>query len=133
MRMTLETGYEWTKTTFYKVVRDFNQHRPRVVWGSPTCGPYSIVQNLNQRTEDQVRELELKSVAVKPRIEKVIHFLNYANSKGSVVVFEHPLTASSWQFVPAPFNFTANNYECRVDGCRLGVKIICTMSRFSNL
>ena len=59
MRMTLEAGYDWTKASTYdKAVRDFNKYRPRMVWGSPTCGPYSSVQNMNNRSEQQVRDLE---------------------------------------------------------------------------
>ena len=34
--------------------------RPQHVWISTECGPYSPIQNLNQRTEEQRQELEAK-------------------------------------------------------------------------
>ena len=34
--------------------------KPKLVWLSPVCGPYSVMQNINQRSEQQKQELETK-------------------------------------------------------------------------
>ena len=34
--------------------------KPRWIWVSPPCGPTSTIQNLNQRTDEQIRNLQQK-------------------------------------------------------------------------
>ena len=117
MRLTLENGYDWTDPeTIIKAIELFHLHNPKMVRGSPLCGPFSSVQNLNQKDEAQCADLELKREYSRKMIVNVFSFLEYA-----LVVFEHPLTASSWQKIPQLAKFRAENHECRVDGWQLGV------------
>ena len=51
----LETG-EGVKN----VISQIDLHRPRHVWISPICGPYSPLQAINQRSPEQVQELQEK-------------------------------------------------------------------------
>ena len=42
------------------VISQIDLHRPRHVWISPICGPYSPLQAINQRSPEQVQELQEK-------------------------------------------------------------------------
>ena len=106
VRMTLENGYDWTKKeTLERAKRQYDQLRPKMVWGSPTCGPFSAAQNMNQNTPEQCEELHQKRIYSASMIENIIEFLNYAAAHGAITVFEHPLTATSWQMIPALFKY----------------------------
>ena len=43
-----------------RVLKLIDEQRPQHVWISPECGPYSIMQNVNQRNPQQVADLESK-------------------------------------------------------------------------
>ena len=49
-----------TKEGLRHVLDRIRQERPANVWVSPPCGPYSPIQNLNQRSEAQKQELQAK-------------------------------------------------------------------------
>ena len=49
-----------TNAGIHQVVHAIQQHRPKHVWLSPPCGPYSVMQNVNQRTPEQRADLEEK-------------------------------------------------------------------------
>ena len=42
------------------VLDKIDLHDPEHVWLAPECGPYSVMQNVNQRTEQQKQELAEK-------------------------------------------------------------------------
>ena len=82
MRLTLENGFDWTKpSTLARAKKLFDLHLPRMVWGSPECGPFSAVQNLNQGTQEQIDDLQQKRRHSADMIMNVLEFLQYARDK----------------------------------------------------
>ena len=58
LRMGLWNDYDFSKTkTVEKAIADIDAHRPLHVHGSPPCTPWTIMQNINQRTEEQCARL----------------------------------------------------------------------------
>ena len=58
---SLWNGCDLRKGTGVRMVLDqIDLHQPEHVWLSPECGPYSVMQNINQRTEAQRLSLEEK-------------------------------------------------------------------------
>ena len=43
-----------------RTLEELRLWKPRKVWWSPPCDPFSSLQNINQRTEEQVRKLKAK-------------------------------------------------------------------------
>ena len=56
--------------------------KPQHVWMSPVCGPYSIMQQANQRTESQRQDLEEKRRAAFETVRRLCHHLSILFSKG---------------------------------------------------
>ena len=60
-RLSIWNGYDLTTNSGLKAVFDkIDVLRPEHVWLSPDCGPYSIMQNVNQRTPEQCEALAEK-------------------------------------------------------------------------
>ena len=60
-RLSLWNGCDLsTNEGIRKAVQVIDLKRPRNVWLSPVCGPYSLMQNANQRTPEQVEALQEK-------------------------------------------------------------------------
>ena len=56
-----------TSAGLRSVIDAVDVHMPQMVWLAPECGPYSAMQNLNQKTEEQQQTLEEKRrLALKP-------------------------------------------------------------------
>ena len=60
-RCSLFNGYDLgTNDGIHKVIQDIDQFHPEHVWLSPVCGPFSAMQNVNQRTDLQKQNLSEK-------------------------------------------------------------------------
>ena len=58
LRMSLWNQYDFAKkTTVEKAKADIIQFCPRHLHANPPCTPFSLLQNLNQRTEEQREKL----------------------------------------------------------------------------
>ena len=89
--MGLWNHYDFTKTeTVEKAMADIDAHRPLHVHGSPSYTPFTIVQNVNQRTEEQCARLAKQRRWGKKVILNRLEVLRYALGKGCQVSFEHP-------------------------------------------
>ena len=49
-----------TNSGVHGVINEITTLKPKHVWLSPLCGPYSVMQNINQRTPQQCEELAQK-------------------------------------------------------------------------
>ena len=49
-----------TESGTQKVLEEIRLYRPRKVWWSPPCDPFSSWQVCNQRTEEQIKKLKAK-------------------------------------------------------------------------
>merc|ERR1711994_606699 len=58
----------WTKEDFdlsqpagwQAAIQRLRELRPKRLWLSPPCGPFSVMQNVNQRTPEQIKALTKK-------------------------------------------------------------------------
>ena len=61
MRLSLWNQHDLGTNEGVRAVLDkIDLHDPEHVWLAPECGPYSVIQNVNQRTEQQKQELAEK-------------------------------------------------------------------------
>ena len=54
-RWTIDDFDLSTEEGFLRAEKRLRQLQPRRLWLSPECGPFSQLQNANQRTEEQVK------------------------------------------------------------------------------
>ena len=60
-RLSIWNGYDLTTNSGLKSILDkIDSLKPEHVWLSPDCGPYSIMQNVNQRSPEQCEALAEK-------------------------------------------------------------------------
>lgn len=79
------------------VLNKIDLHRPKHVWVSPICGPYSVMQNINQRTEEQKASLEAKrKSALKQYVACGIIF-RYCHQRGIDVTWEWSQSCQAWR------------------------------------
>ena len=71
--------------------------RPQHVWISTECGPYSPIQNLNQRTEEQRQELEAKRRDVLRQYVGASCVMHYAIQKGCHTSWEWSEKSHAWR------------------------------------
>ena len=97
--------------------------KPRAAHGSPPCTYHSTVQNANQRTDEQ-KAYQRRGRKWATRImQRVIWLFMYARDKhGTVISFEHPAGATSWQQVPELQALRAECYETVTHGCMWGLR-----------
>ena len=105
-----------------KAISDIDAHRPLHVHGSPPCTPWTIMQNINQRTEEQCARLAKQRRWGRKVILNVLKVLRHALAKGCQVSFEHPVAASSWRMIPELFDFWTQLYERVTYGCAWGFR-----------
>ena len=125
-RLGLHNGYDLsTRYGYRKAAAFLREHKPRNVHMAPACFPWSQFQNINQRTEKQVKDLQEKR-----RVGRKV--LKHLESLAEIQIQElqgelsgeQPWTASSWQersWHRHRISKMAGG-SFRVDGCRFGMK-----------
>ena len=79
------------------VLTAIDRLEPNHVWLAPECGPYSMMQNINQRNDKQRADLELKRRdALKQYVGCAIIF-QYCIQKGIHVTWELSQTCQAWR------------------------------------
>ena len=107
-----------------RMLEEFRAERPRHIHFSPTCGPESTIQNLNQRTLDQVLNLERKRHRVRRiqrHIKMIIHNLALSNPDIHTSV-EQPGSCGSWRGEFADLKQDPTRTTCVIDGCGYGMR-----------
>ena len=95
--------------------------RPQHVWISTECGPYSPMQNCNQRSEQQILDLEKKRRDARKQYLGGLVVAYFARSEGSEVHWEWSRRCRAWRwknfehFREHMGTFTAIVGGCRVD------------------
>lgn len=79
------------------IMEAIDQLDPQHVWVSPECGPYSPMQNLNQRTEQQRADLEAKRREALKQYVGASCVLHYAIQKGCHVTWEWSEKCYAWR------------------------------------
>ena len=97
-RLSLWNGCDLsTNEGIRKAVQVIDLKRPRNVWLSPVCGPYSLMQNANQRTPEQVEALqEKRRHALKQYVGCCIIY-SYAVRAGCHATWEWSQSCLGWR------------------------------------
>ena len=80
-----------------RVLGKIDSEHPEHVWLSPECGPYSIMQNINQRTEEQRANLAEKRREVLKQYVGCSLIFHYCVQKGIHVTWEWSQTCQAWR------------------------------------
>ena len=106
-----------------KIIHDIDHLRPTHVWMSPICGPYSVMQNINQRTPEQCANLqEKRREALKQYVGCAIIF-EYCVQKGIHVSWEWSQSCEAWRLPLIQRLVKKHNpYFSITRGCQVNLK-----------
>ena len=76
---------------------DIEELQPDLIIGCPPCGPYSSLQNLNNKRHMSDEEWHRMEVEGDVHLEFCCELYRDQHAKGKWFVHEHPLTARSWK------------------------------------
>ena len=122
---TDENGDAWDSNKVAmrnKAARKLIQDKPRLLIGSPTCTPFSQMNNINY-TKMSREEVEQRLDHGRVHLEFCARLYEIQWREGRHLLHEHPQTASSWQERCIEKLMTKNGVQ-RVDGdqCMHGLK-----------
>ena len=80
-----------------RVLGKIDSEKPEHVWMSPECGPYSIMQNINQRNEKQRADLAEKRREVLKQYVGCSLIFHYCVQRGIHVTWEWSQTCQAWR------------------------------------
>lgn len=107
----------------HMIISQINRHRPKHVYISPECGPYSPIQNLNQKTPQQKQELEEKRRAVLKQYVGARCVYEHCIQQGIHVTWEWSEKCQGWRL---PLIQTLQNkyqlYGAVVHGCQVNLR-----------
>lgn len=109
-------GREYVK----KLIRE---KRPRLVWLSPECGPFSPMQHLNQKSEKQRLDLQEKRKHARLQYDGVCELGMYSHSIGVRFLIELSERCEAWQ-LPV-FQKLKQDLQCSqgvCKGCQVGLR-----------
>lgn len=101
--------------------------KPKVLWISPPCGPYSPLQNLNQNNPEQCKNLFQKRKRSRKLNRSCIELAEEQIERGDDFLWEWPWSNDGWktsdvqQFLKR-VRRKRTVYMVRLDGCMVGVK-----------
>ena len=122
-RCSLFNGFDLsTNAGVRKIIQVIDQTNPEHVWLSPICGPYSVMQQINQRTPKQCEELQEKRRDALRQYVGCALIYSYCIQKGIHVTWEW---SQSCQGRRLPFmqKLVAkyNPFFAVVRGCQVGL------------
>ena len=106
-----------------KAIQVISLKKPKHVWISPICGPYSMMQQVNQRSIQQCADLaEKRRNALKQYVGCSIIY-TYARSEGCHVSWEWSETCQAWR-LPLIQNLTKRfqPFFSVTKGCRVNLR-----------
>ncbi len=98
MRLSIWNQHDLCTGSGVKSILDkIDHHDPSHVWLAPECGPYSIMQNINQRNPEQKEALAAKRrLALKQYVGCAVIF-RYCQQKGIHVTWELSQSCQAWR------------------------------------
>ena len=124
VRCSLFNGCNLSKGSGVRLVLErIDLERPRNVWISPPCDPYSPLQHLNERTESQRQELEEKRKhAQKLDIGASVVF-RYCMDQGIHCTWEWAERCEAWRLpVMQKMRSRYQLFEAVAQGCRVNLR-----------
>ena len=98
-RFNLENGYDLTKRQVAdQMVQEIKLEKPTRVWASPPCTPWTSIQNLNQRTEKQIKNLYRHRQESRKLVAHVVQVFKAAilEDETAHIYFEWPRGCVGW-------------------------------------
>ena len=123
-RFAFWNGYDvGTSVGVRGIIKEINQNRPQHVWLSLECGPFSKMQQINQRTDKQIEELKQKREACMRMYVGGLLIYMHCVQLGITVTWEWAETSDAWR-LPMVQNVFAKYppWMCIVKGCRVQLK-----------
>lgn len=122
-RASLFNGYDLTSPEgLQKLLNLIREKKPRNIWLSTECGPFSPIQNFNQRTEQQQADLKDKQRKARKQHLGGLVAAYFGRSQGCQVHWEWSRRCRAWKWEPVDHMRTnLNTYTSIVGGCRVGL------------
>lgn len=133
-RFNYESGFDLgNKTKVEEVISRIPQEKPTRIWGSPRCTAVTNIQNLNQKTEVQRRELYKKRLRTIREIKNLVSIFKaaYSRKPGSTHIYmEWPKNAhfgwnlKEWRDLEKWFKekYSQPLYWTEIHGCMYGLR-----------
>ena len=117
-------GYDLTKTHGVRgVIRKIDEESPLHVWISTECGPFSRMQNLNQRTPEQREALRQKREDCMRQYVGGLAIYTHCCQQGIPCTWEWSETCDAWRLPMVQKVFQKwNPYMIVVKGCRVNLR-----------
>ena len=124
MRLSVWNQHDLTTNAGIHAVLDkIDLRNPEHVWVSPDCGPYSVMQNINQRTDEQKESLQAKRREALKQYVGCAVIVHYCIQRGTHVTWELSQSCLAWR-LPL-IQKLAKKYELRfgiVRGCQVNLR-----------
>ena len=123
-RCSIWNGYDLTTAEGVRRLKQLIvQLRPRHVWISCYCGPYSPLQRLNQRSEEQIAKLHEKQAYAQKEYLGGITIAEFARKLGSEIHWELSEKCEAWN-LPSVSEFVERQGLRKVTfhGCTVGLR-----------
>ena len=99
------------------------EKKPQVTWIAPECGPFSPMQRLNQKTEQQRKNLEDKRNHAHKQYEGALEIARFVHSHGGFFVVELSERCEAWNLkVFHEFQKQLQTYMGVCKGCQVGLR-----------
>ena len=123
-RFAYWNGYDVsTSLGVRSIVSQIDKNRPGHVWLSLECGPFSKMQNVNQRNEKQIKDLKQKrSACIRMYVGGLLIYMHCVQ-KGIPVTWEWAETCDAWRLPMVQNVFGKYQpWMCVTKGCRVQLK-----------
>ena len=87
-----------TEEGYLQAEQRLRQLRPKRLWLSPECGPFSQMQNVNQRTPEQIADLIKKRQLGFKQWRNCIRLAWVQIELGGYFYIEQPQNCTTWKF-----------------------------------
>ena len=132
IRKTIENGYDVEKgQTVVRLLDEARREKPKRTWWSLKCTPWTNIQNINQRTEEQVEALRKKRQKGRKGVKNSLEAIKQMVIEDPEMRFywEWPKTAYAGWRLPEMRSFEKAMKEAgvrlfwtEIHGCMMGVK-----------
>ena len=97
-RLSIWNHFDLSKNDGVRSILDrIDRERPYHIWLSMECSPYSVMQNINQRSPEQKAQLEQKRREVLKQYVGGAIIYQYCIQRGHHVTWEWPQTCQAWR------------------------------------
>ena len=124
-RLSFWNGFDLaTSFGVRKTLNKIDEGKPLSVWISTECGPFSRMQHVNQRTEEQIAELKRKRENCIRQYVGGLIVMTHCIQKGITCTWEWSETSEAWRLPMV--QKVLSRFEvptCVVKGCRVGLQV----------